>query len=182
MKKISFLILIILTIFSCKEPTARKPITYSSSNFISKSVKTNKLINSIQKKAIEFYISQDSVGKYLTSPYGFWYKYIIKNDDTEYKPQFGDEVEFEYNIYGLNNKIIYSTNDLGKVTHIIDKEDIEYGIQHGLKLMSEGEQVKFILPSYAAFGYVGDQSKIGLNQPLIYNIKLIKINRRNENS
>ena len=94
------------------------------------------------------------------------------------KPISGDEVEFEYEISDFSNKILYSIKDLGRQSHFIDKENIEYGIQYGLKLMKEDEEVVFLFPSHAAFGYSGNQEKIGVNQPLIYKVKLNKINIR----
>jgi FKBP-type peptidyl-prolyl cis-trans isomerase len=44
--------------------------------------------------------------------------------------------------------------------------------------MKEDEEVVFLFPSHAAFGYSGNQEKIGVNQPLIYKVKLNKINIR----
>ena len=44
--------------------------------------------------------------------------------------------------------------------------------------MKEDEEVVFLFPSHAAFGYSGNQEKIGVNQPLIYKVKLNKINRK----
>ena len=55
-------------------------------------------------------------------------------------------------------------------------------MQHGLKLMKEEEEVVFLFPSFTAFGYTGNQEKIGINQPLIYKVKLNKINRENESN
>ncbi|VAW22769.1 hypothetical protein MNBD_BACTEROID04-1927, partial [hydrothermal vent metagenome] len=40
----------------------------------------------------------------------------------------------------------------------------------------------FLFPSHKVFGYLGDQKKIGVNQPLIYKVQLNKINRKNESN
>lgn len=178
MKKNSSLVFIILFFISCNSPIPRKPVTYSSSPFLSESIQRNKKVNILQESLIKYYISQDSTSNYFTSSNGFWYKYIHKINKEKRKPIPGDEVEFEYEISDFSNKTLYSIKNIGKQSHFIDKEDIEYGIQHGLKLMKEHEEVVFLFPSHAAFGYSGNQEKIGVNQPLIYKVKLNKINKR----
>lgn len=178
MKKSSYLIVIILFFISCNNPVPRKPVTYSASSFLSESIKRNIKVNALQESLIKHYISQDSTSNYYTSPYGFWYKYLHKIDEEKKMPNTGDLVEFEYEISNLLNEILYSMNSLGKSTHLIDKEDVEIGIQNGLKLMKESEEVLFLFPSFAAFGYSGNNEKIGVNQPLIYKVKLNKINKR----
>ena len=40
------------------------------------------------------------------------------------------------------------------------KEDIEIGLQNGIKLMKEGEEVVFLFPSHSALGIGGDSDKI----------------------
>jgi FKBP-type peptidyl-prolyl cis-trans isomerase len=41
------------------------------------------------------------------------------------------------------------------------------GLRNGIKLMHKGDKVKFIFPSQSAYGYHGDDKKIGTNQPII---------------
>jgi FKBP-type peptidyl-prolyl cis-trans isomerase len=41
--------------------------------------------------------------------------------------------------------------------------------------MHEGDRVKFIFPSQSAYGYHGDDKKIGTNQPIICIVTLNKI-------
>lgn len=182
MKKYSFFIVLLLLLCSCISPEPRKPVSYSSSSFIQESVERNRKINALQEAAIKYYIAQDSLNKYQTSTHGFWYAYLNQKNDNKYTPVIGNEVEFQYEISDLSNQVLYTMNDLGLSHYVIDKEDFESGIQNGLKLMKEGEEVKFLFPSFAAFGYAGDQEKIGVNQPLIYKVKLIKIKKRNESN
>ena len=48
--------------------------------------------------------------------------------------------------------------------------------------MHEKDEVTFLFPSHKVFGYLGDENKIGINQPLIYKVKLNKINKKNESN
>jgi len=177
MKNNIFAFVFLAMFFSCVNPTPRRPISHHYGSVLKKSVELNRKINALQEKAIKFYIAKDSLSHYVVSPDGFWYKYEKQVEGIAKKPILNDEVFFEYEISDLTNKTLYSKKELGENKILIDKEDIESGLQNGLKLMKEGEEVVFIFPSYKAFGYSGDQQKIGVNQPLIYKVKLNKINK-----
>ena len=182
MKNSIGILMLLLTLVSCVNPEPRRPVTHNSSTFMAESVKLNKKINSVQDIAIKYYIVQDSVNDYLSSSNGFRYSYLYQIKEDRNKPKINDEVFFEYEISDLSDKVLYSKEDLGINSYLIDKEDVESGLQNGLKLMKEGEEVKFIFPSFKAFGFSGNQEKIGINQPLVYKVKLNKIVKRNENN
>ncbi|PJC60215.1 MAG: gliding motility-associated peptidyl-prolyl isomerase GldI, partial [Flavobacteriales bacterium CG_4_9_14_0_2_um_filter_35_242] len=57
----------------------------------------------------------------------------------------------------------------------------ETGLQNGLKLMKENEEVMFLFPSFLAYGVLGDRKKIKTNQPLIYTVYLKKIINNKKN-
>jgi len=168
-------IVVLLSLISCVKPEPRRPVSHHSGSFMEASVKLNKQINALQDVAIKYYIAQDSVKDYVSSSDGFRYAYIHQIKEEKKQPIIGDEVFFEYEILDLSNAILYSQEELGENRLLIDKEDVESGLQNGLKLMKEGEEVKFIFPSFKVFGFSGDQEKIGINQPLIYKVKLNKI-------
>ena len=46
--------------------------------------------------------------------------------------------------------------------------------------MKTGEDMTFIFPSQKAFGYYGDNRKIGTNVPLIVNVNLKTITKNND--
>jgi len=175
LKIVGLLILISIT-FSCVDPTPRRPVNHKKESYIQKSIQLNKKINVGESKIIKEYIKQDSLNSYNNSSSGFWYTYLHKNASEERTPKLGEIVLFEYEIYDLSNTLIYSKEELGQVSYYVDKEDLESGLQEGLKLMKEGEEIKFIFPSFKAYGFTGDRKKIGVKQPLIYKVKLININ------
>ena len=176
------LLLVLLLVCSCSDPIPRRPVSHHTQSLMVESVKLNKKINAVEEKAIKYYIAQDSLSDYYNSPSGFWYKYLIQIDEIDQIPNIGDEVEFEYEISDLLDNIIYSNESLGVQKYSIDKENIESGIQNGLKLMKENEEIVFLFPSFSAFGFSGDNEKIGIKQPLIYKVKLNKIIRKNESN
>ena len=57
----------------------------------------------------------------------------------------------------------------------MDKQELFTGLREGLKLMRSGETVTFLFPSQKAYGYYGDENKIGTNVPLICEVTLLDI-------
>jgi gliding motility-associated peptidyl-prolyl isomerase len=164
----------------CKSPEPRKPISRASKSFTNKSLKINKAIVKKEESYIQELIEKDSANNYLTSSDGFWYFYQTQNEEDSLTPQFGDEVEFNYNLLTLQGDTIYSRKELGERAYVIDKEEIFTGLRQGLKLMKEGETVTFLFPSHQAYGYYGDNDKIGTHVALKSTVTLNKIKPKTE--
>ncbi|TXG39842.1 gliding motility-associated peptidyl-prolyl isomerase GldI [Seonamhaeicola maritimus] len=174
MNKLLTLTLLLLVI-GCKTPEARRPIFSKSGSFIDESVARNKELNSKEQAAIEKIMKQHDYN-YIASQSGFWYYYNTKIDtDTLKTPDFGDIVNYNYNVKALNGNLIYSKSDLKTQTYAMDKEELFTGLREGLKLMKTGETVTFLFPSQKAYGYYGDENKIGTNVPLICEVTVNSI-------
>lgn len=170
-------LLFVLTTASCQTPKARKPIEVFSGSFIKDSAKRNKELLTKEQDFIKELIKKDTIHKYIASEGGFWYYYKKKDTIITPKPQFGDIVNFDYDISSLRDQEIYSKEELGSRDYTIDKEELFYGLREGLKLMQIGEEILFIFPSYLSYGYYGDNDKIGTNVPLKVNVKLNNIKK-----
>ena len=70
------------------------------------------------------------------------------------------------------SQIIYTKAETKPQVYYVDKENIMMGLRDGIKLMKKGETVTFLFPSHMAFGYHGDNKKIGVNEPLICTVTL----------
>jgi gliding motility-associated peptidyl-prolyl isomerase len=173
MKNSIFLVLIIV-IASCSTPTPRKPIVRKTSTFLKESIERNKVINQVEEQALLDYIHNDSLNTYITSPNGFWYRYNTKSSLVTKLPVKGDEIMYAFEIKDVNNEILYTKEELGDRNYLVDREELISGLQEGLKLMKEGEEVLFLFPSYKAYGYSG-YKKIAGNQPLVYTVEVKKI-------
>lgn len=163
------------SLLSCANPKPRKPISRTGSYDMTKSIAFNKKLLAHEQEAFKGIIAKDTLHTYLDSHYGFWYAYDIKKDEKTRKPTKGNEVTFEYEIKNSNGTIIYSKEELGNKTYLVDQQDFMQGIQEGIKLMKVNEKVIFLLPSQKAYAYYGDEKKIGSNTPLIVTIKLLDI-------
>ncbi|MFD2516844.1 gliding motility-associated peptidyl-prolyl isomerase GldI [Salinimicrobium flavum] len=181
MKKTLFSLLAILLMFSCKSPEARKPVTQRSGDYINESIERNKKIVAAEEEQIMKIIEEDSTREYLSSPNGFWYYYNTKDTASTVTPQFGDVVEFDYDLRTLDGRAIYSDEEIPVQSYAMDKEKLFSGLREGLKLMKEGETVTFLFPSHKAFGYYGDKKRIGTDVPVISTVTLKKITQENNN-
>lgn len=178
--KFSWLVVLIFGFFvSCTEPIPRKPIVSKSGSELKESIALNKKIIEFEEENFMKIMRLDSVNNYITSSLGFWYTIEVKSNQN-YFPKTGDEVLFTYEVFDIEKSVVYTKEEIGIKSYVVDKQKIEDGLRNGLKLMHEGDEVTFLFPSYKMFGYQGDNNKIGINQSLIYKVKLIKINKKNE--
>lgn len=172
----SFVIAFLLVaIVSCKSPEARVPVSHKSGSFINASVERNIKLNKKEKERIEQIMKADSASDYIASENGFWYTYETKIEQDTIKADFGDVVNFDYNVKTLSGQTIYSDDDIKPRNYTMDKEELFTGLREGLKLMKPGEKVTFLFPSQKAYGYYGDTKRIGTSVPLICEVTVNSI-------
>jgi len=161
-------ITILFVISSCqKSQVARKPISQSSGSFMKESVDRNKKLIAGEKEEIARVIRQNKKIKFIASSKGYWYAYATVNPKDSLTPKKGDVALFDYEVKDLKGRIIYSKNELGPQTYFVDKQNIMAGLREGIKLMHRKEKINFLFTSHIAYGYHGDNNKIGTNKPLL---------------
>ncbi len=175
--KINFLyISIVVLLLSCNEIVPRRPVSSPKISALDKTVLLNKRLFAEELILMEKFMQSDSLYTYINSQKGFWYAYVNEKKDSRF-PLKGDEVFFEQEIIALNGTIIYAKKDLGLRKYVVDREHAIKGIKEGIKIMREGEEIKFLFSSFVAFRMNGDAShSIGSNEPFVNYIKLVKIN------
>lgn len=156
---------------------ARKPISHSSGEFMKQSVERNKKLNDTEEKLIENVIKKDTASHYIASTKGYWYSYEVQNNNEIITPKKGDIAIFDYEFKDLDGNIIYSKEELKPQKYYVDKQDMIIGLRDGIKLMKKGETITFLFPSHMAFGYHGDNNKVGTNKPLICTVTLNDIKK-----
>lgn len=181
--KIVQVILLLLFVSACKSPEARYPVSQSSGSYIDESVEKNREMIAEEEDYIKQVMGKDSSNEYLSSADGFWYYYNKKSQDSLNirTPEFGDVVVFDYSISTINGEPIYAEGEKPTREYAIDREKLFTGLRQGLKLMKEGETVTFLFPSHKAFGYYGDQNKIGSNEPIQAKVTLHNIKEESNN-
>ncbi len=180
MRKAHLLTALAILALSCGQPEARKPIVRKTSSFMSESIERNKLLTQAENELLQKKMQGDSAQVYINSEYGFWYYYDHRADSNAPIAQNGDQVRFNHEILDLAGEVIFSKDELGTTNYRVDRQELISGLQDGIKLMREGDKVTFLFPSHKAYGYTGSD-RINPNQPLIYKVELIEVNKLIEN-
>ncbi|MEN3322908.1 gliding motility-associated peptidyl-prolyl isomerase GldI [Mariniflexile soesokkakense] len=182
MNKLYLIIVILLAFISCKQPEARRPVSVSSGSFINASVERNKKLYAQEQSQIQKIMKLHKENNYIASESGFWYYYNTKVEiDSLETPKFGDIVNYNYNVKSLNGGLIYSKEALKTQNYVMDREELFTGLREGLKLLKTGETATFLFPSQKAYGYYGDENKIGSNMPLICEVTINSITQNQTN-
>lgn len=167
-KPLYILYVLSILLFSCKNnnQSVREPLNHTRQKVDMKSVNNNRNRNKREEEYIKKLIKQDSTHQYKDSGHGFWYYYEVQKPNEAQKIEVGDKVRLNYEMRDLSNNIIYSTTEIGDKTYWVDHENYFRGFCEAVKLMKKGEEAWFIFPSNAAYGYHGDEKKIGSSVPL----------------
>lgn len=168
--------ILVLILAACSSPEPRKPVVRKSGTFLKESIERNRIIRQLEEEVFKKYMELDSTAAYINADKGFWYTYIVKNEESGYMPKAGDEVSYTYSITLPNGEVLYTAEEIGDRNYVVDKQELITGLQDGLKLMKSGETVKFLLPSFKAYGYSG-YKKIASNQPLVYTVSVKNITK-----
>ncbi|WP_396186486.1 gliding motility-associated peptidyl-prolyl isomerase GldI [Flavobacterium sp.] len=172
-KLILIVFLVTILVSSCKQQQeARRPVSQASGSFMKKSIERNKKLIASEEGQIDALIKSNPKIKYIASSKGYWYTYVTQNKLDTLTPKKGDVAFFDYEIKDLKGKIIYSQVELRPQTYAVDKQNIMTGLREGIKLMHKKEKVIFLFPSHIAYGFHGDDKKIGTNQPLLCTVTL----------
>lgn len=172
-KTILFVFLAAVLVSGCKQSQeARRPVSQASGTFMKKSAERNKKLIATEEGQIDSLIKSNPKVKYMASSKGYWYTYLVQNPTDTLTPKKGDVAFFNYEIKDLKGNIIYSEVELKPQTYAVDKQNIMTGLREGIKLMHKNEKVVFLFPSHIAYGYHGDDKKIGTNQPLFCTVSL----------
>ncbi len=168
-----YTLLFAVLLVSCKQhEEARRPISRASGSFMKKSADRNKKLVASEEDVIKKIIKSNPKVKYYATRKGYWLSYDEKNTTDTQTPRKGDIAYFNLEIKDIKGKIIYSEAELGPQTYYVDKQDIMMGLRDGIKLMHKNETVTFLFPSHIAYGYHGDNKKIGTNESLICTVTL----------
>ena len=180
MKHLIFTSLLSIVLLACGGNEARKPIVRKTSSFMNESIERNKMLNQMENEVLLEKIKADSLHDYRNSQQGFWYYFDARDENSTGMPETGDEVFYRHEIRDLRDSVVYSMQELGLQSYLVDKQELITGLQDGIKLMKEGDKATFLFPAHKAYGYSGNE-RIAPNQPLIYKVELVTINKLNKN-
>ncbi len=128
-----------------------------------------------ERESIDAYIKDRNL-KVERTGLGMYYT-LIKDSSAAEMVETEDVVEYEYDISMLNGSVLFTSKQLGNGRIKIDKQDAEIGLHESLKKLGLGDKGLFILPSHLAFGVAGDQDRVPPKTALVYELKVVKIQK-----
>jgi FKBP-type peptidyl-prolyl cis-trans isomerase len=87
----------------------------------------------------------------------------------------GMQASVRFTLRLLNGQQIYSSDSAGLKEITLGYSGVETGLEEGLLHLHQGDRAKFIIPSYLAFGLLGDQHKIPPGATLVYDLELVDL-------
>lgn len=165
-------IILALALAHCKGPEPRKPEEVRSGSFYKESIERNKILLAKEERAIREIIEKDSAHRYIASPNGFWYYFEKENDTARYLPKEGDQILFTHSLMTLAGDTLYTADELGPTSHMVDRQQLFPGLQNAVKLLNINEKATFLFPSDQAYGYQGDNKAIAPLTPLRASVEL----------
>lgn len=180
MKNALPVIMILLLISACKEPEARRPIQGQTDRFIEESVIRNRQLLAREEDRIRQVIIKDSTYDFQQSGSGFWYAFEERSELPSEAIEANDAVTLSYVLATLDKDTIYTADDIGVLQVQVDKEALFPGLREGIKMLRKGDKATFLFPSAMAYGYPGDQDRIGTNLPLRCSVTIINVEKSND--
>ena len=171
MAKIVISCLIIFFLLSCEDAQEHKIIKPQWSKSLS--VNYHQEVNEREQIKIALFLEQHPELQMTKTETGLRYMIYKTNSNLE-KALPGQQVKVALIIKLLNGTTCYSSID-DPVEFMVDKSDIESGLNEAVKLMSAGDKAKLLLPSHLALGLVGDQDKIPPLAILYIDVELLEI-------
>jgi gliding motility-associated peptidyl-prolyl isomerase len=165
------LLLLIFQLTSCKDE--KKPVNQKPSWTQDQSTALNRNLAKQELIKIKLYLKQRPDWKVKDTGSGL--KYWIYEDLEGELAKAGDRVEVQFEVRNLKDELYYKTEEGEFSSFKVDKSQVETGVMEGVKLLSEGDQAKFIIPSHIGHGLLGDMNKIPPLEVLVVDLKLVKI-------
>ena len=102
-------------------------------------------------------------------------RYRIYQDGVGLHPKDGQRVVLEYTVNLIRGNVIYDSKKDGPKVFVIGEGDEPTGLHEAVKLMRVGGRAKLILPSYLAYGLIGDENKVPPSATLFYDLYLKEV-------
>lgn len=107
------------------------------------------------------------------------YYYINEMEGVGYNIEYGDVIKIRYKGYFIDGKLFdYTVGNSHFEFRLGDEAQLIRGLELGIKKMKRGGKMKFILPSFLAYGSKGSVNKVvPPYSPVIYDVEIIEIQK-----
>ncbi len=177
MKKINIVVMLMVFLFlACKHERPKPKSDEEVLAYKEPLVGVNKILVDRDSLRIAHYCERKSL-KMSLGKNGLWYRieHIGKGDSAKY----GMVASIKYKVSLLETgKVCYSSDSSGLKSFRIGKDDVESGLDIGIRMMREGDKALFILPPNLAYGLLGNEKCIPARSIIVYDVELVKVSEK----
>lgn len=166
-----------LTVLSCGDAKQQREKASNPAEAKQPLISANKYLRESEDALIEDYISRYG---WNMKKSGTGLRYWIYRQGEGPEVSAGDQLRIGYEISLLNGEVIYRSEVDGELTFRQGSGEIIRGLNEAALYLREGDQAKIILPSHLAYGLPGDQRSIPPRATLIYDLKVLKVNKKED--
>ncbi|MEO8591650.1 MAG: FKBP-type peptidyl-prolyl cis-trans isomerase [Flavobacteriales bacterium] len=87
----------------------------------------------------------------------------------------GEWATVNYRMELLNGDSAYASEPGKPESFKIEEDDVESGLHEAIQKLSPGDSAVIIIPSYRAYGLIGDQQRVPMRSSVVYHIGLVKV-------
>ena len=174
MLRISALILLFISLVfaSCDDASNNSKRKIDKEKLDKELVALNKANIEVEDRQIDDYLNRRGWNFERTKS---GLRYFIYQKGLGQMPYSGGSVVIDYEISLIRGEVLYSSKELGPKVFVVDKSEEPSGLQEAIKLLKVGDKAKLVVPSYLAYGLLGDDNKIPTKATLFYDIYLKEI-------
>jgi FKBP-type peptidyl-prolyl cis-trans isomerase len=160
-------VFLIFALLSCKDQSDRKSSAARPGK--NEMADLNRYFVQKDREKIQNYSERKNLNM-KESPTGLWYQIIKEGRGNFFSDN--DKVILDYECSLLDGTKIYSSKLLGPKELVLGRSVMEAGLNEGLRLLKPGGEAIFIIPSFLAYGLLGDRKMIPSRAIIVYSIKV----------
>ncbi len=168
---LSFIVLLLILI-ACDNDVNQTPLQLDPKKVENKLAEVHKKNIKVEDQQIDDYLERRN-WDFVRTKSGLRYK--IYDEGIGIKPKERQHVVLEYTLNLIRGDIVYDSKTDGLKLFVIGTGDEPTGLHEIVQLMQVGAKAKVILPSYLAYGVIGDEKKIPPRATLFYDLYLKEV-------
>ncbi len=168
---LSFIVLLLMLI-ACDNDVNQTPLQLDPKKVENKLAEVHKKNIKVEDQQIDDYLERRN-WDFVRTKSGLRYK--IYDEGIGIKPKERQGVVLEYTLNLIRGDIVYDSKTDGLKLFVIGTGDEPTGLHEIVQLMQVGAKAKVILPSYLAYGVIGDEKKIPPRATLFYDLYLKEV-------
>ncbi|MDR2963834.1 MAG: FKBP-type peptidyl-prolyl cis-trans isomerase [Bacteroidales bacterium] len=154
---IAFFAASLLLCGACSNNKHRHISALSEEQLREKSIEVNKdWVKRLQDTIALF--AQKNEWNMQASGSGLWY--AISRSGNADTIRDGDLVQLAYTVSLLNGTLLYTSDSLGLKNIKVGQGGVESGVEEALRMLTQGDSARLLIPPHLAHGLLGDQQKI----------------------